>query len=69
MPCGNGWIAQLEHCAAGPYPTQDLALRAAIDEALAIRRAGRPARVAVKSASDDILVERCLCASFPVTVA
>lgn len=60
----GGWVANLEEKQAGPYWTQDIAIRVAIAEALRLRAAARPARVTVRDRSGTIRVERCLCIGF-----
>jgi len=48
----------------GPYHCRDMALRLAISEALSVRRAGQPARVAIEDRAGATVAKRCLCASF-----
>jgi hypothetical protein len=63
---GNTWMTQLENRAAGPYRTRDLALQAAIAEALRIRRTGRAARVTLTDRKGTNTAQRCLCEQFPI---
>jgi transketolase N-terminal domain/subunit len=43
---------------------QDIALKIAVNEALALRRSNRPARVVVCTSDGDIQAQRCLCQEF-----
>jgi len=62
---GDSWIAKLASGAVGPYRTRDLALQAAIAEALRIRRVGGAARVSLYDQRGQVSAERCLCTRFP----
>ena len=57
----QGWTAQTEKGEAGPYATQDMAMRVAVSEVLRLRRAGRAARLPLRNARGD-LRDICLCA-------
>ena len=58
------WMAQLENGAAGPFMSQDIALRIATLEALRLRRLNRAARVVVRTQDGAICAERCPCQQF-----
>lgn len=60
----NGWMIEGGAREMGPYHSCDMALRVAISEALLVRRAGRPAHVAVEDGDGETVAKRCLCASF-----
>ncbi len=60
----NGWLIQGGAREMGPYHSCDMALRIAISEALAARRAGRPAHIEVEDSAGVTVATRCLCASF-----
>jgi len=60
----DGWLIEDGTRDMGPYHSRDLALRVAVSECLALRRAGLPARVTVEDAAGEAIVSRCLCASF-----
>ena len=60
----HGWLIEDGRRDMGPYHSRDLALQVAVSECLALRRAGRPARVAVEDSDGESIVNRCLCASF-----
>jgi hypothetical protein len=57
----KGWIAETEKGEAGPYASEDTALRVAVAEVMRLRRAGRAARIALRNAQGD-LRDICLCA-------
>lgn len=60
----EGWTISGGKGELGPYHSRDMALRVAISEALAVRRSGRPARVALDDADGSVIAERCLCERF-----
>lgn len=64
LPAARGWMAQLEHRAAGLFANEDMALRLAVAEALALRAAGRAVRIAVRDRFGRLVGERCLCEGF-----
>lgn len=59
------WVAHLENGPAGPFFNSDLALKVAVNEALSLRRANRPARVTVRARDGTVRAQRCLCRQFP----
>lgn len=63
-PAANSWVAEIGDKELGPYLTRDMALRVAIADALACRKAGRPAQIIVKDADGAVCAGRCLCAGF-----
>jgi hypothetical protein len=63
-PVEKGWIAQLEHAAAGPFYSRDMALQVAVAEAMHAHRGGQPARVAVRDRDGRIRAAHCLCGDF-----
>ncbi len=63
-PSANSWVAQIGNQEYGPYLSSDMALRVAIADALARRKAGCPAHVVVHDDKGAIRAKRCLCASF-----
>lgn len=60
----EGWLIDGAAREMGPYHSRDMALRVAISEALSIRRAGKPARVAIEARDGTIIAKRCLCVQF-----
>ena len=73
MPCtrilvrpshNKGWLIEDGRRDMGPYHSRDLALQVAVSECLALRRVGRPARVAIEDGGGETVVKRCLCAGF-----
>lgn len=65
FPAPNGgWTARLESRDAGPYLSQDLALRVAISDALRLRNTDQRVRVTVQDARGVVSAERCLCGQF-----
>ena len=60
----EGWLIEGGRRDMGPYHSRVLALQVAVSECLAMRRAGRPARVRVDDRDGEAIVKRCLCASF-----
>jgi hypothetical protein len=57
----RGWTAQTERGEAGPYATEDIAMRVAVAEVMRLRRAGEAARLAIRSQRGDMR-DICLCA-------
>ena len=60
----DGWLIEDGKRDVGPYHSRDLALQVAVSECLTLRRAGRPAHVALVDAQGELVVKRCLCTSF-----
>ncbi len=58
------WVAHLEAGPVGPFMSQDMALKAAITEAMRLRRSNRSARVVVRDWDGSVCAERCLCQEF-----
>jgi hypothetical protein len=60
----GGWIAKIGTREAGPYASQDLALRVAVAEAGQIRSVDRHICIVVQDASGDVSAARCTCYAF-----
>jgi len=59
-----GWVIEDGAREMGPYHCREMALRIAILEALSVRRAGQPVRVAIENDEGTTVAKRCLCSSF-----
>ena len=69
IPLDNNWVVECGATNHGPYLSNDIALRVAIAEALAIRRQGQRATVLVQDGSGRSYAGYCLCADFKIAQA
>jgi hypothetical protein len=69
IPLDSNWVVECGGTSHGPYLSNDIALRVAIAEALAIRRQGQRATVLVQDGSGRSYAGYCLCADFKIAQA
>jgi hypothetical protein len=65
----NNWVVECGKISHGPYMSNDIALRVAIAEALAIRQQGQRARVLVQDGTGRSYAGYCLCTDFKIAQA
>lgn len=68
-PANGGWMVEQGAQEAGPYFSNDMALRVALAWIQALVRAGAPARLSVRGADGEPQAEFCRCRQFMHTAA
>ena len=68
LPVENGWVIEQENARLGPYPSEAIAVRVAIAEAVQRRQHNRPVRASVYDRGGNVSAAYCLCKDFKFAI-
>ena len=68
LPVENGWVIEQENARLGPYPSEAIAVRVAIAEAVQRREQNQPVRASVYDRGGNVSAAYCLCKDFKIAI-
>lgn len=68
LPVENGWVIEQENARLGPYPSEAIAVRVAIAEAVQLRQQNQPVRASVYDRRGNVSAAYCLCKDFKIAI-
>ena len=68
LPVENGWVIEQEDARLGPYPSEAVAVRVAIAEAVQRRQQNRGVRASVYDRGGNVSAAYCLCKDFKFAI-